>query len=443
MTNPFKKGSTQHIDFETMSDLKWHCTKCELKSGQAKTWQVDRDENEIQLVNNEKGLYYNKQKQKLGQFFTTNVDYILSGFENFIYNKNITDPFCGNQDLLKWAIKNKAKSIKGYDVDERYIDNNLVFLNDSLKNPLEYDFVLTNPPYLYKSKMKNSEIFKGTNNTDLYQLSLEKVMNSNEGIVIVPVNFLSAENAKYIRIKFFDKFSIKYCKYFTQQVFNDTTYNVIAFYYTKKNMNSDKETFILNIQPDNIEKEITIYKEYNWQIGGEFLNLINSQRNILNVKRLLIDDIKDGNNEINVAINHLKDTTKIKVDLKTLNVVKNNIILLKAIDTGRDTGRICLENIKKYNLDCLLSLTSSRNQIFLVFQDKLDIQEQEQIIKLFNKELNEKREQYFSLFMTNFRDNNRKRISFDFVYKLINYIYFNKIKGENNEKQYSLFEAIN
>ena len=126
-----------------------------------------------------------------------------------------------------------------------------------------------------------------------------------------------------------------------------------------------------------------------------------------------------------------------------MNVVKNNIILLKAIDTGRDTGRICLENIKKYNLDCLLSLTSSRNQIFLVFQDKLDIQEQEQIIKLFNKELNEKREQYFSLFMTNFRDNNRKRISFDFVYKLINYIYFNKIKGENNEKQYSLFEAIN
>ena len=42
--------------------------------------------------------------------------------------------------------------------------------------------------------------------------------------------------------------------------------------------------------------------------------------------------------------------------------------------------------------------------------------------------------------MTNFRDNNRKRISFDFCYKMINYIYFNKIKGVKNvEEQYLLF----
>ena len=34
MKNPFKEGSTQYHDFELMSDLKWHCTKCELKSGQ-------------------------------------------------------------------------------------------------------------------------------------------------------------------------------------------------------------------------------------------------------------------------------------------------------------------------------------------------------------------------------------------------------------------------
>lgn len=47
--NPFKVGSTQYKDFETMSDLKWHCTKCELLSGQAKTWQVWRQEKGIQL----------------------------------------------------------------------------------------------------------------------------------------------------------------------------------------------------------------------------------------------------------------------------------------------------------------------------------------------------------------------------------------------------------
>lgn len=48
MDNLFKKGTTSHHDFNIMSDLKWHCTKCELKSGQAKTWQIWR-QNGIQL----------------------------------------------------------------------------------------------------------------------------------------------------------------------------------------------------------------------------------------------------------------------------------------------------------------------------------------------------------------------------------------------------------
>ena len=382
------------------------------------------------------------KKQKFGQFFTTNANYILNGFESFVYNKNIFDPFCGNKDLLKWALSKGAKSIRGYDIDRDYVDNKISFLNDSIKNPLNYDFVLTNPPYLNKNKI-DCDIFKNTQNTDLYQLSLEKIMNSNEGIVIVPVNFLSAKNSKYIRIKFFEKFEIKYCKYFTQQVFNDTTYNVIAFYYSKKLNKSIKQSFVLNIQPFNINKEITIYKEYDWQIGGEFLNIINSQKNILEIKRLLITDINDGSNEIHVAVNHLKDIKKIKVDLKSLHLIKSNIILLKAIDTGSNNGKICLEDIRTYNLDCLLSLLTSRNQIFLIFKNQIKIQEQEQIIKLFNDELNKKREEYFSLFLTNFRDNNRKRISFDFVYKFINYIYFTKIKGEYNAGQYSLFEAFN
>ncbi|MFA6547447.1 MAG: hypothetical protein WCT11_00700 [Candidatus Magasanikbacteria bacterium] len=46
---PFKPNTTSYKDFETLSDLKWHCTKCELKSGQAKTWQVWRQEKGIQM----------------------------------------------------------------------------------------------------------------------------------------------------------------------------------------------------------------------------------------------------------------------------------------------------------------------------------------------------------------------------------------------------------
>lgn len=55
--NPFKEGTTSHNDFNILSDLKWHCTKCELKSGQAKTWQVWRQMG-IQLDKDERGNFY-------------------------------------------------------------------------------------------------------------------------------------------------------------------------------------------------------------------------------------------------------------------------------------------------------------------------------------------------------------------------------------------------
>lgn len=45
------------------------------------------------------------KKRDLGQFFTTNADYILQGFEEFIGGKAISDPFAGNQELLNWCEK--------------------------------------------------------------------------------------------------------------------------------------------------------------------------------------------------------------------------------------------------------------------------------------------------------------------------------------------------
>jgi len=55
--NPFKEGTTAYNDFEVLSDLKWHCTKCELKSGQAKTWQVWRQEKGVQMDVDESGKF--------------------------------------------------------------------------------------------------------------------------------------------------------------------------------------------------------------------------------------------------------------------------------------------------------------------------------------------------------------------------------------------------
>jgi len=79
------------------------------------------------------------KKKNLGQFFTYNSDYILKGFEKCVKGKVICDPFAGNQDLMRWATKNGAKSVVGFDVNKNLVDNKKVFYNDSLNNPKDIE----------------------------------------------------------------------------------------------------------------------------------------------------------------------------------------------------------------------------------------------------------------------------------------------------------------
>ncbi|RLA07089.1 MAG: hypothetical protein DRQ51_07285 [Gammaproteobacteria bacterium] len=377
-------------------------------------------------------------KIQLGQFFTTNTDYILSGFEDIVKNKNITDPFAGNGDLLKWANKHQACSITGFDIDATLASNNIQF-NDSILYPKKYKFVLTNPPYLYQNKLSNNSLLKNSCHTDLYHLSLEAIMDSDAGIVIVPINFLSSQNAKYIRNIFLTKFSIIKVNYFTHQVFRDTSYNVMVFYYQKNIIPTTKMQVDFNIYPQQKKQKINLYKKYNYQVGGEFLQKIGSYKNQLNIKRLEQKDMQIGKHSIKIAINHLNKKTIFLTHKKIASMIKNNIILLKAIDTGSKTGQICTEDIRQHNVDALVSKKTSRNQIYLLLPKYVSIHEQEIMIKHFNRIIQQKRDEFFSLFMTNFRDNNRKRISFNFAYKLLNYIYLTEIKIKNDYKQHKLF----
>lgn len=128
------------------------------------------------------------KKRNLGQFFTTNSDYILQGFNEFVKNKEVSDPFAGNQDLLNWAKINKCKKFIGFDCDKNYIDNKKVYLNDSINSPKNYKFILTNPPYLHKNKAAKEikeRFFSEKNSSfeDLYQISIFSILNCEEGIL--------------------------------------------------------------------------------------------------------------------------------------------------------------------------------------------------------------------------------------------------------------------
>lgn len=379
-------------------------------------------------------LSYEMNKKQLGQFFTTNSDYILQGMESLVRGKKVADPFAGGGDLLVWANKNGARSIIGYDVDDRYVDKEKIILNDSLLSAKEYDFVITNPPYLNvnkASKETKEKYFSKHKFEDLYQISLASIMNSEEGIFIVPINFLSAENSESIRKLFFSKFTIDFVNYFTYQVFPDTTYNVIAAYYRRKKPDEDEQiSFSMRIFFQNGEsqnKSITLQQKYGWAIGRQFIAPILNSPNQLGIYRFEERHILPGNKPATLAWVHIDKQCIKGVSDQTLDVLKHNILLLKAIDSGSQNGRIALEDLRDYGVDGLVSIPTSRHMVQLILPKFVLLQEQMELIKEFNRELNHLRDKTFSLFLTNYRDKNRKRIGFDFVYKMVNSIYYQKI----------------
>ena len=179
------------------------------------------------------------------------------------------------------------------------------------------------------------------------------------------------------------------------------------------------------IFPQEKKLSFTIEKKHNWQFGGEFINRIKRTQNNLGIFRLTEDYLKSGEYEIELALQDLKDKRLFKISKDFKKSLENNIIFLRAIDS-KNGKKIQLEDIRKYDIKGLVGKSTSRNLAHLIFKKEVSLKEQEDLMKRFNEELNKNRSQYFSFFLTNFRDNNRKRISFDMAYKLLNYIYYEK-----------------
>ena len=68
---------------------------------------------------------------------------------------------------------------------------------------------------------------------------------------------------------------------------------------------------------------------------------------------------------------------------------------------------------------------SARTYATLVIQPVLSALQQKKLVQDFNEFLEAKREKYHSLFLTNYRESKdiaRKRISFDLVYQIVEFI---------------------
>ena len=365
-----------------------------------------------EIINNENDVkkVSKTNKQKLGQFFTTNYKYILS---NLSIPNNITkiiEPFCGNGDLLNFfdtqeiepnsisgahlknmdifeRCKNKY-TLECYDIEPKH---KYIIKRDTIKTPPNYSnaFIITNPPYLSRNKSENKEMFDKNDVNDLYKCHIKDLLTNNPigGIIIIPLNFFcSIRNMDIeLRKKFLNTFIIKQLNIFEEQVFDDTTYTVCSFQYEYKP--NSNQSIPITIYPSKKKLSFLLNEENNYTIGGEIYN---------------IEDNED-----------YKITRLLEKETPNTNLV------LKAIDDN-ENSKIKLEYVSDDKI--YYGKISARTYATLTITPKISDEIQKKIANEFNEYLNEKRDKYNSLFLTNYRESKkiaRKRISFDLAYKIV------------------------
>lgn len=341
------------------------------------------------------------KKSKFGQFFTTRSTYILQGMYIPTEVKTVVEPFTGNGDLVNFIRIFPYKRIECYDIDPKTDDT---VQRDTIKNPPSYKnkFVVTNPPYLARNKSKDKSIYDLYKCNDLYKCFLGTLINSDGckgGIIIIPLNFLSSirKADAVLRKEFLNVFDIVKVNIFEERVFDDTSYAVCSIMFNASDKGAQKSvSFDATIFPSERKIKLTMNKDNNYTIGGE--------------------------------IYKLRGKTY-KVSRATSKTDNSNIsnILLKCIDDS-NTKRLGLSVVSDDIVDKYIDRTpklTARSYASINITPPLDIKEQKKLVKRFNDFVDENREKYNSLFLTQYRDSNtiaRKRVSFKLAFDICGYL---------------------
>ena len=343
-----------------------------------------------------------KHKHDLGQFMTTNYDYILQNFNIPSNITNIIEPFAGKGDLLKFIKESEIKkyNIECYDIEPQ---KEFIIQRDTIQEPPNYvnKFIITNPPFLARNKSSNKLLYDKYNVSDLYKCFIKEIIMDNNsalgGIIILPLNFWSSiqKNDILLRKQFLKKYTILHLNIFQEKVFIDTTYTVCSFQFELKK-NDEMNNIKITIYPIGSNTSFVFNNSNNYTYGGEIYNLKTS-----------------GNYKI------IRLTSKNRF-------FKNNNILIKCIDDDQyNKINLSLVSDEKVYIDETPNL-SSRSYASVVITPEITMEKQKMVVEKFNKILNGYRTKYYSLFLTNYREskNNfaRKRISFDFAYTLIHHV---------------------
>lgn len=315
--------------------------------------------------------------------YTTESEMICGNLIHYIpAEAQLIEPFVGGEDLVQLFPNHQWET---YDIDQA---TNAQYHQDTLLNPPNYQgkWVITNPPFLAKNKASNKQIFDTYNVDDLYKAFLVSILECEGGIVIVPTNFLSDERTADIRKKFFNRFEILELNVFTIPVFKTTTYSVCSFAFKRAPLQNERK-IKCNVMPANNSYDITLYECYNYRLGGDIVNTIESHKNYFS---------------------RLTSTTPAS---KFITNIK-----LYGLDTR--TERIHVSFEEPY-------IGKQTDRVYATFVCDMEIPEdtQKKMVELFNEKFEQFRLDTFDLALTNYRDYNRKRVGFEFAYRFLSMVY--------------------
>lgn len=364
-------------------------------------------------------------KKGLGQYYTTNYDYILQNISIPSFVKTIIEPFAGQGDLLKFidCSNNITLSNSNYNINHRKkytlecydIDPKQSFIKkrDTLQNPPDYrdKFVLTNPPYLARNKSKDKILFDQYDANDLYKCFIKSILLDPclGGILIIPLNFWCSIRLSDITLRknFTNVYHVHQLNIFEERVFSDTSYTICSFLFIHKSVCNThfscnyNYTIPVTMYPFQKTINVLLDKHNLYTIGGDIYRL-HSINNLYNGKYKITRVTQNNESQLNTNL------------------------MVKCIDDS-SSNKIQMQYYTDSNalfVDRTPNLTA-RTYVTLIITPTLNIKQQHQLVLCFNKLLNSYRDKYHSLFLNNYRESNagmaRKRITFDLVYSLVDY----------------------
>lgn len=337
-------------------------------------------------------------KKRRGQFYTTNSSYILEGLPLPPSDvRCIVEPFAGKGDLLEWLQEQGCTlPVEAYDIEPK---KEGILPRDTLKNPPSYEntWIITNPPYLARNKSKEKEIYDQYDTNDLYKCFITNVVQQGcrGGIFIIPSGFFLSPRDIDARCRsnFMKNYNITKVRYFEEPVFEDTSTTIVAFSFEKADTELTTQQVEWEVLPSKLKKTFTMSASNNWIVGGDVYNL--EVPPSIHIRR-------------HVEGQPLKENEQ------------QTFMTLKALDSGTEDGRLCLEYKKGYVYpakDC------SRTYATLRITGKvLSEEEQRKLCTEFNSFLEEKRRETWSLFLPQYRESKeyaRKRIPFELAYHIL------------------------